>query len=279
MRLCSAVMSTIAMPGYSSGLIWYAALLVALVYSVHSAQRSGLNPRSMYWAVTLSIVGGLWGGNLLGLLVHGWNGSVALLTFWEGGKSWYGGAILGGLVGGLFFYFRKLPVLAYADASVPAVALGYCVGRLGCFLNGDDFGTLSQLPWAVTYSPGTAAYSDHLSRGWIASGAAASLPIHPVQLYALFLGLALFVLLANWRPRHSGDRLSTFLVLYGAARFGMEPWLRGDFRAVVGPLSPPQVFSLLFLACGVGVWAISRRRLTEQRPLEIATLISFVAGD
>jgi len=279
MRLSSTVMSTIAMPGYSSGLIWYAALLAALVYSVYSARRSGLNPRSMYWAVTLSIVGGLWGGNLLGLFVHGWTGPMSLLTFWEGGKSWYGGAILGGLVGGLFFYFRKLPVLAYADASVPAVALGYCVGRLGCFLNGDDFGTLSQLPWAVSYPPGTAAYSDHLSRGWIASGASASLPIHPVQLYASLLGLCLFLLLAYWRPQHSGDRLSAFLVLYGAARFGMEEWLRGDFRALVGPLSLPQIFSLLFIACGVGIGSIAHRRLTEQRPLDVATPISFVAGD
>jgi len=273
------VLFAITMPASSFGLIWYAALLAALAYAVQSARRSGLNPRSMYWAVTLSIVGGLWGGNLLGLLVHGWNGPMAVLTVWEGGKSWYGGAILGGLVGGLFFYFRKLPVLAYADASVPAVALGYCVGRLGCFLNGDDFGTRSHLPWAVSYPPGTEPYSDHLSRGWIASGASASLPIHPVQLYASFLGLALFVFLANWRPRHNGDRLSAFLVLYGAARFGMEQWLRGDFRAVVGPLSLPQIFSLLFIACGVGIWSIAHRRLTEQRPLEVATPISLVAGD
>ena len=204
---------------------------------------------------------------------------MALLTFWQGGKSWYGGAIVGGVVGGLFFHFRKLPVLAYADASVPAVALGYCIGRLGCFLNGDDYGTLSQLPWAVAYPPGTEPYSDHLSRGWIAPGAAATLPIHPVQLYASLLGLALFVFLTNWHPRHSGDRLSAFLVLYGAARFGMEQWLRGDFRVVVGPLSLPQIFSLLFIACGVGIWGIAHRRLTEQRPIEVATPTSFAAGD
>jgi phosphatidylglycerol:prolipoprotein diacylglycerol transferase len=261
------------------GLVWSAALLVALAYSVRSARRSGLDSRSMYWAVTCAILGGLWGGNLLGLLVHGWQGGpLALLNFWQGGKSWYGGALVGGLAGGLFFHYRKLPVLAYADASMPAVALGYSVGRLGCFLNGDDFGTLSHLPWAVTYPPGTEAYSDHLIRGWITSDAAASLPIHPVQLYASLLGLCLFVVLANWRPRQIGDRLCAFLVLYGAARFCMEQWLRGDFRAVLGPLSLPQVFSLLFVVIGAAIWFGKHWRAAERGTATIVAPVSPVAG-
>lgn len=237
------------------GLVWSVALLAALAYAVRSARRSGLDPHGMYWAVTCAIFGGLWGGHLLGLMVHGWQGGpLALLNFWQGGKSWYGGLLGGGLAGGLFFHYKKLPVLAYADASMPAVALGYSIGRLGCFLNGDDYGTLSQMPWAVTYPPGTEAYADHLARGWITPAAASSLPIHPVQLYASLLGLCLFVLLADWRPRRIGSRFCAFLVLYGAARFCMEQWLRGDFRAVLGPFSLPQIFSLLFVVAGAAIW-------------------------
>jgi phosphatidylglycerol---prolipoprotein diacylglyceryl transferase len=236
------------------------ALLTALAYAVRSARRSGLDPRAMYWAVTSAIVGGLFGGHLMNLFVHGWQGPYSLLQFWQGGKSWYGGLLGGGLVGGLYFHYRKLPVLAYADAAMPAVALGYSIGRLGCFLNGDDYGTLSSLPWAVAYPPGSEAYLSHLSRGWIGPEAVASLPIHPMQLYASLFGLCLFVFLSAWRPRRDGRRLFSFLILYGVTRFFMEQWFRGDFRAVLGPFSLPQLFSLLLILTGGVLWMRERRR-------------------
>lgn len=234
--------------------VWAAALLVALAYSVRSARRSGLDPRNMYWAVVFAILGGLWGGHLLGLFVHGWGGGpLAFFQFWRGGKSYYGGLLGGGIAGGLFFYYRKLPVLAYADASMPALALGYAIGRLGCFLNGDDYGSVSAVPWAVVYPTGTEAHAAHVVRGWISPGATWSLPVHPVQLYASLLGLCMFVWLANWRPMRAGSRFCAFVISYGTARFILE-FVRGDFRAVLGPLSLPQVFSLIFVLVGIGVW-------------------------
>jgi phosphatidylglycerol:prolipoprotein diacylglycerol transferase len=234
--------------------VWAAALLAALAYSVRSARRSGLDPRSMYWAAVFAILGGLWGGHLLGLFVHGWEGGpLAFFQFWKGGKSYYGGLMGGGIAGGLFFYYRKVPVLVYADAGMPAVALGYAIGRLGCFLNGDDYGTVSRVPWAVVYFSSTEVHAAQVARGWISPGAMWSLPVHPVQLYASLLGLCLFVWLTNWRPMRAGSRFCAFVISYGLARFIME-FVRGDFRAVLGPLSLPQVFSLIFILVGVRVW-------------------------
>ena len=208
----------------------------------------------MYWAVVCSILVGFWGAHLLSLLVHGWSGGVlALFQFVPGGKSLYGGLLAGGIAAGLYFHVRKLPVLAYADASMPALALGYAVGRIGCFLNGDDYGTLTSVPWAVVYPPGTEAYHAHLAHGWISAGDPWSLAIHPVQLYASFLGLALFFVLAKQRSAPSGSRFCAYLVLYGIGRFCME-YLRGDFRAVLGPFSLPQLFSVAFVLVGTGVW-------------------------
>ena len=237
-----------------SGVMWSVALLVALAYAVRFAGTSGLNARSMYWAVVCTLLAGLWGAHLLSLLVHGWEGGpLALFQFVPGGKSLYGGLVLGGLAAGLYFHYRKLPVLAYADAGMPALALGYAIGRIGCFLNGDDFGALTHARWAVVYPPGTEAYQEHLARGWISPGDAWSLPIHPVQLCASLFGVGLFVVLANWRPKREGGRLCAYLVVYGVARFFLE-YLRGDFRAVLGPLSLPQLFSVLFVCVGMGVW-------------------------
>jgi phosphatidylglycerol:prolipoprotein diacylglycerol transferase len=236
------------------GVVWSVALVASLAYAVWSARISGLSVRAMYWAVVCSLLAGLGGAHLLSLLVHGWEGGpIALFQFVQGEKSLFGGLLLGGLVAGLYFHYRKLPVLAYADAAMPAVALGYAIGRIGCFLNGDDYGTLTQARWAVVYPPGTEAYQAHLVRGWISAGDAWSLPVHPVQLYASLLGLVLFLVLANWRPSWEGSRLCAYLVVYGVGRFFME-YLRGDFKRVLGPFSLPQLFSIAFVLIGAGIW-------------------------
>jgi phosphatidylglycerol---prolipoprotein diacylglyceryl transferase len=253
----------------SPGVVWSAALLAASAYAVYSAQRSGLDTRAMYWAVVCALLPGLWGAHLLSLLVHGWSGGpLALFQFVEGGKSLYGGLLLGGLAAGLYFHKRKLPVLAYADAAIPGVALGYAIGRVGCFLNGDDYGILTRVRWAVVYPPGTEAYQAHLDRGWISAADTWSLPVHPVQLYSSLFGFALFVLLASWRPVRSGGRLCAYLILYGVSRFFME-FLRGDFRAVLGPLSLPQVFSAVFVLLGAGIVLQLKTARSARRPMEI----------
>jgi len=61
------------------GVMWSVALLVALAYAVRSARRSGLQARSMYWAVVCTLLAGLWGAHLLSLLVHGWEGGPLAL--------------------------------------------------------------------------------------------------------------------------------------------------------------------------------------------------------
>jgi len=240
--------------GFDPGMLWAAALLAASAHAVYSAWRAGLSTRAMYWAVVCSLLGGLWGANLFSLLVHGWDGGpLAVFAFVPGGKSLFGGLLLGGFAAWLYFRSRKLPVLAYADAAMPALALGYAIGRIGCFLNGDDYGTLTLARWAVVYPPGTEAYQAHLARGWISPSDAWSLPIHPVQLYSSLLGLAVFVVLVTWRPKWEGGRLCAYLILYGFGRFLLE-YLRGDFRRVLGPFSLPQLFSLGFMLLGIGIW-------------------------
>lgn len=252
--------------------VWTAALLAALAYSLRSARLLGLDRRVMYWAGVCAILGGLWGGHLLGLVVHGSDGEpLGWLRFWAGAKSYYGGLCGGALAGAVFLRLRRLSVVPYADAVVPAVALGYAIGRIGCFLNGDDYGTLSHLPWAVQYPEGTEAHAAHVARGLTDPAALWSLPIHPVQLYASLLGVSLFVFLARWRPSCVGSRFCAFAVMYGVARFAMEG-LRGDFRAVLGPLSLPQVFSLVLGFVGIAVWVgLPRKRHSQQNlPLEVA---------
>ena len=80
------------------------------------------------------------------------------------------GALLGGL--GTFIWLarrRKIPVLDMLDASAPAVALGYGVGRIGCLLSGDgDYGVPTSLPWGMSFPHGLVPTTE---------------PVHPTPIY------------------------------------------------------------------------------------------------
>jgi phosphatidylglycerol:prolipoprotein diacylglycerol transferase len=153
-------------------------------------------------------------------------------------------------------------VASYGDVLVTALSFGYAIGRLGCFLNGCDYGIPAGLPWAVQYPPGTEAYVNHLEHGWIAPGSTLSLPVHPVQLYAATAGLVMFLVLSRWKTAWPGQRIWLFALFYGTYRFGVE-WLRGDFWALVGPFSLPQVLGFLLVAGALTVscWRRWKRNL------------------
>jgi phosphatidylglycerol---prolipoprotein diacylglyceryl transferase len=248
------------------GFVWAGAILSAMAYAVSAARRESLDTRAVYWACVLAIVFGLWGGHLLGIVYYGTDGRPwAWLRFWSGGQAQYGGLIAGAAAVLLFLKIRKISLLTYADVIAPGVALAVAIGRIGCFLNGDDFGSLSRLPWAVRFPAGTEAYADHVTRGWIAPTDALSLPVHPVQLYATLVWLGFFVVLVVYRPGRPGLRLALFACLQGVGRF-VEQYFRGDFRPVLGPLSLTQLISLFFIAMGVGVWLSQRNKKQVREP-------------
>ena len=72
----------------------------------------------------------------------------------RGGMSWFGG-FAGGVVAGLVLMRRRrLPITAVLAAATPGLAVGHAIGRIGCFLVGDDYGRPSDLPWAVAFPEG-----------------------------------------------------------------------------------------------------------------------------
>jgi phosphatidylglycerol:prolipoprotein diacylglycerol transferase len=235
------------MRGIDPSLIWSLALVASLAYAVRCARERQLDAHAMYWAGVGALAGGLWGSHILGMLVHGVSDPLAWFRLWDGGKSYFGGLFVGALCAALVLRRRGQPVRDYAEAAVPAVALGYALARVGCFVNGDDYGAVASLPWSVRYGPGTEAYDAHLSHGWIGAGDPLSLPVHPAQLYAAMLGFGAFLLLRR-TPR---GRLPLFAAVYGIGRFCLE-YLRGDFQPVIGPLSLPQCFCLLLM--GIAAW-------------------------
>lgn len=241
------------------GLLAALAVVLAAAYALRRAPARGLDAREAYRAWLCAALGGMCGGHALFLLAHGGLRAAEWLSFWSGGQSVFGVLAGGALCGGAYLAARRLPVPDYADLSATAAALGYAVARTGCFLNGDDFGVPAALPWAVRYPPGTDAWAEHAARGWIGADAAASLAVHPVQLYLAAAALGIFLFL-HGRTLPRGAAMGIAALAYGAARFALEP-LRGDFIAVAGPFSLPQIFALALAAGGAALLAARTLRV------------------
>lgn len=241
------------------GWLWALGLTVGVMAAVQSARRAGLDPRRMYWAAICAAVGGVYGSHLLGLVVFD-DPAQSWLRPWQGGKVWYGGLIGGGVAALAYLRLRRGPIGPYADAITPGIALGYAIGRVGCFIHGDDFGVVADHGFSLRYGPDSEGFVWQMQHGLLPATARASLPVVPVQLYHALLGLALCALL--WRPRAPvGSRLAIFLVGYGVGRIVIEHW-RGDFHPWLGPLSPAQSVSMALIAGGL-VIALARRTPVE----------------
>jgi phosphatidylglycerol:prolipoprotein diacylglycerol transferase len=168
--------------------------------------------------------------------------------------SWFGG-LVGGVATALVFMRRlRLPVLATLAAATPALAIGHAIGRIGCFLVGDDYGRPTDLPWGVAFPRGLPP---------------TDMRVHPTQLYEMAALLFVSWLLIRWRRRGVADAivLGRYLVLAGAIRFAIE-FIRVNER-ILGPLTLAHLVSLALLIAGVVLLAASRAASTKPRSGEV----------
>jgi phosphatidylglycerol---prolipoprotein diacylglyceryl transferase len=252
------------LPVYSYGFMLGLAMVLGWNLAIYLAWRDGVCVTRMATAGLAVAVFALVGARVLHVLVN--PAELARPGSWldmRGGIVAYGG-FLGGALGAYIFLGRGgIGFLRAADLLALPVALGIFLTRVGCFLNGCDFGTPTTLPWGVrfprdrgldaTWNPGPSpAWREHLAGGASLGGETVtmaspwSLPVHPTQLYESLLGLLLFATLVYlWRRRSSRGLL--FLVLcaaYGVARAVIECF-RGDVqRGIVMGLSTSQFLGL-----------------------------------
>lgn len=174
------------------------------------------------------------------------------------------GAVPGAFLGAYFAAkLLRLPFWKLVDLSVPAIAAGHALGRMGCLLGGCCFGAEWHGPWAVTATNPMAPMANP------------SVPRHPVQVYES-LGLVLLALAfaatpldARWLGAPgSGRRISLYAILYGVLRFVTEGF-RGDLvRGVFlgGLVSTSQLVSLVIVAVGFVGLARAKRLSVSVTP-------------
>ena len=230
----------------SFGVMVALAALVGLWLFRRELQRSALSLDASDAGV-VGVVGGLLGAKLLWTIEHAGDGSTSELLFSRGGLSWYGG-LIGGVCAGLaYIVIKRWPVVPILAAATPALAFGHLIGRIGCFLVGDDYGTPSDLPWAVAFPEGLPP---------------TAVPVHPTQLYeAIGLGV-LGLLLLRWRRGglHDTIVLGRYFVGAGTLRFLVE-FIRVNEHVALG-LSVAQLVSLAAIGVGIGILIAPSARAT-----------------
>jgi phosphatidylglycerol---prolipoprotein diacylglyceryl transferase len=250
---------------HTFGVFLAAAYFAALWWLMRGVRRDGLNSDRAAGLGLWVIVGAIVGAKAL-MVIRAFPDYWAhpselwsLATIQSAGD-FYGGFI-GALICALIFFYRhpELPRWQVADICGPAIALGQAIGRIGCFMAGDDFGRPTNLPWAVTFHDPEAADI---------GGAPLGISLHPVQLYESLACLALFLFLV-WLTRHKrfrGEIILAYTFLYAVVRFLLE-YLRGDMDRgfPFAGMSTSQVIAIVAIVICLPLWVKRQKCRLEPR--------------
>lgn len=202
-----------------------------------------------------AVIGGIIGAKLWFVVLNG--GAL----FARSGLVWYGGFFGGTLAVILNGWRRRVPMRWTAQLVAPVLAAGYALGRVGCFLVGDDYGGPTSLPWGVRFplgSPPSTAENLRLFHVQVADSVAPNtvMAVHPTQLYETFIMIVVFALLWRWRTasRGTGWLFGAYLVFAGVERFFVEI-LRAKDDRLLGTFTLAQVASITIVLVGTALIA------------------------
>ena len=166
------------------------------------------------------VIGIILGGRLGYVLIYNFNYYIKNLNeifyVWQGGMSFHGGLIGVIIATSIFSKIKRINFLNFTDIIACTAPIGLFLGRIANFINGELFGKISTLPWAVVFPNG-----GDISR-------------HPSQIYEAFLeGIILFILinilaLKKQLLLKTGYVSGLFLIFYSIARIIGESFREPD---------------------------------------------------
>ena len=260
------VLGNFDLTGY--GLMMMVAFLMAGWAIQLQLQRRGLNQEYAADIVMAGVIGGLIGAKLWYVALTGES------PFHRGGFVWYGG-FLGGTTGILLLgWLKRVPTRFTMELCAAPLALGYALGRVGCFLVNDDYGIPSSLPWAMKFPQGLPPTTAADLTALHVQLPAGTLPdqlfaVHPTQIYETIAMLLVFWWL--WRQRDhahgTGWLAGWYMVLGGLERFLVE-FVRAKDDRVLGPFTLAQATSVGLVL--VGLYLVTRWRSADTLGAEAA---------
>ncbi len=228
----------------SFGVMMAIGFLTAYWFTVRELPSKGIDPELGQSLLIWIMLGGVLGSKIYFAtdMTFRTGDPWASFFFRRDGITWYGG-LMGGILGGvLCSKFHHVSIRRVMEAAAVGTAVGQSLGRVGCFLVGDDYGVASSLPWAVAF-PNGAPPVDY--------------PVHPTQLYEVaWLIPVAFVLYA--RRGRSPFLFGEYLVANGLGRIAIET-LRVNPRVALG-MTEPQWIGIAIAIAGTLSWIYYYRR-------------------
>ena len=207
-------------------------------------KEEGLDPELATTLLVYVMLGGIAGSKLyFAVDVHLRTGiPFTDLLFARDGITWYGGLLAATAAGAVGSRIHGVSVLTVMNCTAVAGAVGQSLGRVGCFLVGDDYGVVTDLPWGVAFPQGAPPTLER---------------VHPTQIYEILWLLPVAALL--WRRRHKSPFLfGEYLAANGFGRIFIE-MLRINPKVAFG-LTEPQIVGVALLVIGIGSWLYFQRR-------------------
>ena len=261
-------------PITSFGIMMLAAFLTAGYVLKVELVRQGRQPDIAWDLLFWAVLGGIVGARVYYVLLNypRFLDDPIGMVLSRAGMVWYGGFLLAGALVLRRIRTLGLPMGSIVDASAPALALAYGVGRLGCFLVGDDYGRPTDSWVGVAFPNGQPPTTVATIEGYFGIAVDPALvekygevvPVHPTQLYETGISTLVFLLLWSLRShRHRpGWLFALWLTLASAERFLVEFYRAKDDR-FLGPLTLAQAVSVALAAVGVA-W-IAKLRISGGR--------------
>jgi len=233
-------------------MLWLAAITAAILMD-RSFRRAGVTADAI-GMVAITLLAGIIGAKLWHILdtpdefrYQGWR------VLWDtGGYAWFGGLVFG--ISALLIqgWREKIGCLRTLDLAAPATAIGYGIGRIGCFLSGDGCYGIAITPlhlFSHTFHPWGMSFPNGIDPVFV--------PVYPTPLYELAAGL----LIGGWlwwrggKPHPTGAIVGQYFLLSGSARFLVE-FVRRNPKVLWG-LSNAQLASVGTVIAGVAliVWS------------------------
>ena len=239
----------------SYGIFLALSFLIANYILQKEFHRLNLDEKIADNIIIISIIGGVVGAKIFFIIetYADWSGFSDFFDrlFSGAGLTWYGGLLLVLLSLYVYSKFIKMPILKIFDIATPSLALGYGVGRLGCFASGDGcYGVKCPYNWpapfAMSFPHGASPWKDIID-----TYGDVNVIVYNTPFFDFLFAIVVFTFLWNIRKKQLpiGVMFSIYIFFHSIFRFFIE-FIRLNPRNVFG-ISQAQFISLILFSFSI----------------------------
>ena len=232
---------------YTYGVIIGIGLILGFLYASREVKKSSISQDDFLNMFLIAVPSAIICARIY-YVIFSWDfykdNLIDIFNIRGGGIAIYG-AVIGAFAAVLIYCKKKkLSIGSAFDILAVAFLIGQAVGRWGNFVNGEAFGSSSDLPWAMTIKQ---------------SGKTIANLVHPTFLYESIFNALGVVALCLYKRKKSfeGEVFCAYMVWYGLTRMVVE-----GFRAdslYLGPVRVSQMLSVVLVVAGLVIIIKNRK--------------------